>query len=77
MILSRRRFFLGLVAAPAVVHIGNLMPVKVHSIFVPATGDWLVFNQAITDIEREYWVKTGEVMQFSEAASIYYGASKC
>ncbi len=28
MILSRRRFFLGLVAAPAIVHIGNLMPVK-------------------------------------------------
>ena len=26
--VSRRRFFLGLVAAPAIVHIGNLMPVK-------------------------------------------------
>ena len=27
-LLSRRKFFLGALAAPAIVHIGNLMPVK-------------------------------------------------
>ena len=38
MILSRRRFF-GLLAAPAIVHIGNLMPVKASP-----RGDYLTMG---------------------------------
>ncbi len=50
MILTRRRFFFGLLAAPAIVKFASLMPVKAPPLLIDNEGvmlHWRMLNQAM------------------------------
>ena len=57
MILSRRSFLVGLVAAPVIIRPGILMPVR----------------PLVTDRDTYYWYLQGEALPLPEGAEVRYG----
>lgn len=54
MILTRRNFF-GLVAAPAVIRVADLMPVRAVGVIAPAFGLSVAESQRFTQTWMNFW----------------------